>query len=465
MSAKGGVGMKIDLDRVPTRQSNMEPFEILLSESQERMLIVCHKGKEQALLKVFEKWDLECEQIGEVTGTGMLEFYSKGELVAEVPADSLVLGGGAPVYDRDYTTPSYFKEIANFDPDSISVPEDYSLAIRKLLSSPNIASKKWVTDQYDGTVRTNSISESIPTNAAIIRLKGKNKALVACTDCNAAYVYADPYVGAMIAVSEAARNIIASGGKPMAITNCLNFGNPYNPEVYYQFVHAIKGMGEACKKYGTPVTGGNVSFYNQTVLKDKTEPVYPTPTIGMLGVMDDLSNIQTLSFQAEGDLIYQVGASRNDLGSSEYIRHFHGIRRSPVPYFDLDEGFANAMFIHDGIREKLFASVHDVSDGGLFVSLFESSLRYRLGFEVNQTSNIRKDSWLFGEAQGRFVVSVNPENVGAFESFAERKQIVIEKLGMVAKSRIKINGEDMGTMEELVPLYNETIGHFLEKAI
>ena len=345
MSAKSGTGMRIDLDKVPTRQANMKPFEILLSESQERMLIVAHKGQEHLLMDVFDKWDLECELIGEVTDTGRLEFFENGEKVADVPAEPLVLGGGAPVYKREYTRPTYLDKLAKFDPSEIAEPTNYVETAKKLFSSPNIVSKRWVYEQYDSMVRTNSMSTNRPSDAALVRVKGTNKSLAVTTDCNSAYVYADPYKGAMIAVSEGARNIVCSGGTPLAITNCLNFGNPYNPEVYWQFVHVIKGMGEACTKFNTPVTGGNVSFYNQSQFKavsggePRTEPVFPTPTIGMLGLLEDSEKYMTVDFKNDGDHIYLIGTSREDINSSEYLRFVHGVQKSPAPYFDLEEEF------------------------------------------------------------------------------------------------------------------------------
>jgi phosphoribosylformylglycinamidine synthase subunit PurL len=337
MAAKSGTGMIIDLDKVPTRQDNMQPFEILLSESQERMLVIAKKGEEQKLLDVFAKWDLECEQIGEVTDTGRLEYYFEGKKVADVPAHDLVLGGGAPVYERAYTRPAYFDLIESFDPAKITEPASLKVAALKMAQSVNLASKKWISEQYDSMVRTNTIMEHGPSDAAIVRVKGTSKSLVLTVDCNSTYVFADPYKGTMIAISEAARNIVCSGGKPLAITNCLNFGNPYNPEVYYQFVNAIKGMGDACKAFGTPVTGGNVSFYNQSQIDGKAVPVYPTPTIGMLGIMEDSSRIMTIPFKAEGDLIYMLGKAPATFGISEYLRNNHHIEHAPAPHFEIEE--------------------------------------------------------------------------------------------------------------------------------
>jgi len=462
MSAKSKTGMKINLDKVPTRQANMQPFEILLSESQERMLIVGEKGKEHLLEAVFEKWDLECELIGEVTDTGMIEYHSKGEIVAKVNADSLVLGGGAPIYQRETAVPKYFEKIKAYNIDNISEPNNILETANKVFASPNIVSKRWVYEQYDRMVRTNSLSTNQPSDAALVRVKGTEKALAVTTDCNSAYVYADPYKGTMIAVAEAARNISCSGGIPAAITNCLNFGNPYNPEVYYQFTNAIKGMGEACRKFNTPVTGGNVSFYNQTVLPSGTEPVYPTPTIGMLGILDDYRNQMTLGFKTEGDLIFMLGNAKNDISSSEYLRVEHEVHHSPTPHFELEEEFELQKNIQALITEKLVASVHDISEGGLFVTLMESGMVGDLGFNVNTDPTFRKDAYLFGEAQSRVVVSVKPRNELSFLKFLEKQNIAHTQLGKVIGSKITIDAKDFGEISEWKNVYNNTLKNKLE---
>lgn len=463
MSAKSKTGMIINLDKVPTRQADMQPFEILLSESQERMLIVGEKGKEHLLEAVFDKWDLECELIGEVTDTGMIEYYSHGEKVAEVDADSLVLGGGAPIYARETSVPKYFEKIKAFNIDNVSEPNNILETAKQVFASPNIVSKRWVYEQYDSMVRTNSISTNQPSDAALVRVKGTDKALAVTTDCNSAYVYADPYVGAMIAVSEAARNISCSGGIPAAITNCLNFGNPYNPEVYYQFTNAIKGMGEACRKFNTPVTGGNVSFYNQSVMPGGTEPVYPTPTIGMLGILDDYKNQMTLGFKAEGDLIFMLGNAKNDISSSEYLRVVHDVHYSPTPHFELEEEFELQKNIQGLISEKLVASAHDISEGGLFVTLMESGMVGNLGFEVNTDPEFRKDAYLFGEAQSRVVVSVKPRNEVAFLQFLEKQNVPHTQLGKVFGGNISIDGKDFGEINDWKNVYDNTLKNKLEE--
>ena len=307
MSAAGDVGMEIDLDKVPTRQLNMLPYEILLSESQERMLVVVQKGKEQVVKDIFDKWDLHAEEIGVVTDTKRIRYYMNGAQVGDVPAESLVLGGGAPQYEREYTEPAYYKEFKKFDINSVEQPEQLKVVADALLSMPNISSKRWVYEQYDSMVGTRTMTTNVPSDAGVVNIKGTNKALAMTVDCNSRYVNADPEVGTMIAVSEAARNIACSGAEPSAITNCLNFGNPYNPESYWQFVGAIKGMSAACLKFNTPVTGGNVSFYNQSVINGVEVPVFPTPTIGMIGILEDKNKLMSLDFKDKGDLIFLIG--------------------------------------------------------------------------------------------------------------------------------------------------------------
>ena len=457
MSAKSETGMIIHLDKVPLRQENMKPFEILLSESQERMLVVAHRGQEKALLEVYKKWDLECVQIGEVTDTGMLEYFMNGELVAHVPADSLVLGGGAPIYDREYTTPKYFKEIENFKIEDVSEPDDLRSIAEKIVALPTIASKKWIFEQYDSTVRTNTLTTNKFSDSAVIRIKGTNKAIAATSDCNSSYVFADPFKGGMIAVSEAARNLVCTGAKPLAITNCLNFGNPYNPEVYYQFVYAIKGMGVACDHLNTPVTGGNVSFYNQSVFKDKTEPVQPTPTIGMIGMIHDLSKIMTLDFKNLNDTIIMLGDHRNDLGCSEYLQYIRGINISPCPYFDMDEELLLQEVVSDLIDKRLIQSAHDVSEGGLFCALVESGIPGKKGFEIQSDALIRNDAFLFGESQSRVVISVAPHLVDSVLEILDNKLIKFHVLGKVTSGSIQIDSVDFGDINTYKEIYQNTI--------
>ena len=461
MSGKEGFGMTIDLDKVPTRQEGMLPFEILLSESQERMLVVVRKGREEEVKAIFDKWDLNCEQIGEVTKGGQLEYFMGGEKVAEVPAESLILGGGAPVYEREYKEPDYYEQNQSFNIDSVEEPKDLKEVARYLWSHPNIASKKWVIEQYDSMVGTINMSTNRPTDAGIVNLKGFDKALAFTVDCNARYVHADPEAGCAIAVAEAARNIVCSGGEPSAITNCLNFGNPYNPEVYWQFVGAINGMRKACEKFKTPVTGGNVSFYNQSMQNEIDVPVFPTPTIGMMGIVPNKARLTTLAFQNEGDKIYLLGAAKDDISSSEYLYSFHGVKHSPAPYFDLDEEFELQQLLNKLIGDQSIISAHDCSDGGLFITLLEASMPNKLGFSINTDSNYRKDAYLFGEAQSRVVISVASEKQQNFENSLLNSNVLFTLLGEVKPNQMLIDGEDFGKVSDAKAEFDSALMNYL----
>jgi phosphoribosylformylglycinamidine synthase len=456
MSAKGGVGMRIDLGKVPARQKNMKAWELLLSESQERMLMVVSKGREQDVIRIFEKWDLPCANIGEVTDDGILRFYLDGNLEAEIPANELVLGGGAPQYEREFKTPGYLQKIKAFDPDKIKVPDDLKTTAEKLISISNIASKRWVSVQYDSTVGAANASTNAPSDAAVVLAKGTNKAIAMTTDCNSRYVFANPYQGTMIAVAEAARNLVCSGAKPLGVTNCLNFGNPYDPEVYYQFVEAVKGMGQACRKFDTPVTGGNVSFYNQS----PDGPVYPTPTIGMVGLLESIDDRMTLHFKEEGDLIYMIGHSTADLASSEYLHKIHGVEFSPPPQFNLEAEIRLQQKVAELIGKGLVESVHDVSEGGLFACLLESAFVQPLGFDVVAAdADIRKDAYWFGEAQSRIVVSVKPALVDDFKKVLGDHPY--EELGFVTSSEVEVDGMNWGQIEDWKEIYDNAIDDLL----
>lgn len=456
MSAKGEHGMRIDLDKVPTRQAGMKAWEMLLSESQERMLIVVKKGREQEVLRIFEKWDLNCVHIGVVTRDPRLKFYLHGVLEADVPAESLVLGGGAPVYHREFREPAYQARIREFSDTDIALPEDLKAVAEQITGQPDIASKSWIYAQYDSMVGTGNASSNAPSDAAISLVKGTGKALAMTTDCNGRYVHADPYRGTMIAVAEAARNIVCSGGQPVAITNCLNFGNPYDPEVYYQFVEAIKGMGEACRKFDTPVTGGNVSFYNQS----PEGPVFPTPVIGMVGVIDNMDQRMTLDFKHNGDIIYLVGQSRPDLGSSTYLYRVVGQPFSPAPYFDLEEEYKLQQRLLQLIEAGVLQSAHDVSDGGLFIALLESALGRNLGFAIQTHPDLRKDAFLFGEAQSRVVVSVVPEKCAEFERLMEES--AWEKLGQVTEGSIRVDDDSWGGIDSWKLRYDTVLEDLMD---
>ncbi len=462
MSAKGQAGMRIQLDQVPTRQARMQGWELLLSESQERMLVVAHRGREHEVMAVFHKWDIPCEQIGEVIEGEHLEFYMQEQLIAKVPADSLVLGGGAPVYTRNYSQPTYIQVIKSFDPDQIQVPgntvEEMLPILEHLSAHPNLCSKEWVARQYDDTIGTAHLGTRNPSDASLVWIKENGKALALTVDCNSRYVHADPYQGAAIAVAEAARNIVCSGAKPLAVTNCLNFGNPYNPEVYWQFVKAIEGMGMACRALNTPVTGGNVSFYNQSSYEG---PVMPSPVIGMLGLLDDLTHQQTLDFKQAGDLIYLLGPLHNDLGSSQYLYSYRQVKLSPCPSLDMQAEQALHEALHALTHQQLVLSMHDVSDGGVWISLLESALHHKLGFDVKSSDKIRRDAFWFGEGQSRALVSIDPSEQFALEQCLDGLGHPYFPIGVVTQGSIMLDEIELPSIEHFETLYRHSLANKL----
>ncbi len=451
MSAKGNSGMEINLDLVPTRETKMTAYEIMLSESQERMLIVATPEKEQAIIDIFKKWDLHCITIGKVTDDGLVRIFHHGELKAEVPAETCVLGGGAPVYIRETKEPSYLKETRSFDLSSLQAPASITAAVEDLLQSPNIASKRWVYEQYDSMVRTNTVMEP-GSDAAVVRIKKSDKLLAAKTDCNSRYVYLNPRKGAMIAVAESGRNVVCTGGKPIAITNCLNFGNPYKPEVYWQFTEAIAGIGEACRAFDTPVTGGNVSFYNES----PQAAVFPTPTIGMLGVVEHEKDVTTAYFKKAGDAIFLLGTNRGDLSGSEFLVRHYGITAGDVPHFDLAEEVRLQQCALELIQNGLVRSAHDISEGGLIVTLIESSIvgptRYGLDIRLN-TNSLPLYKILFGEEQSRIVISTDPSQTEKIIALCAKYSVPVEQIGTVTDSKtVNVNGTvivDINTSHDL----------------
>lgn len=443
MSAKGEAGMRIHVDRVPMREEGMTPYEVLLSESQERMLIVCTPGREKELEDIFEKWDLHAVDIGEVTSSGNVEVFWHGELVADVPAHHLVLGGGAPVYIREATRPSYLEQtMAWNEADIDDLPEEEAQQVlMNMLSAPNIASKRWVYEQYDTMVRTNTVQGPGKTDAAVVRIKGTNRGLAVKTDCNGRYVYLNPRKGAQIAVAEAARNVICSGGRPVAVTNCLNFGNPYKPEQYWVFREAVAGMGDACRLLNTPVTGGNVSFYNE----NPESAVFPTPTIGMLGIVDDVeAHTTSAEFKSAGDVICLLHPERNaphGIEASEYLSHVHGTVAGDAPLFDLEDECRIHTACLEMIHSGAVHSAHDVSDGGLAVCLAESVLQSDdLGAEVDLTALDagRLDTLLFGEAQSRIVISCAADREDGLRATAEKSRVQLSRIGNVAGTELVV---------------------------
>ena len=460
MSAKTDVGMDIHLDKVPMRQPDMKGWELLLSESQERMLVIVEKGKEPIAEAIFQKWDLSFAHIGVVTDTKKVKYFMNGELEAEIPAESLVLGGGAPVYHRTWKEPDYFAKINSFNLHEIqdlNLDEAQTVA-KKIAALPNIASKRWIYNQYDSMVGTINQSTNLPSDASVVKIKDSEKSLALTVDCNSRYVYADPHKGAQIAVAEAARNIRCAGGVPTAITNCLNFGNPYNEEVYFQFKSAIEGMGVACRAFDTPVTGGNVSFYNQST---NGQAVYPTPTIGMVGIIDNPDLIMSLNFKQEGDLIILLGSCKNDLGSSQYIAKIKGVEFSNCPDFDLNEEVQLHQLLESLRNAKLVQSMHDISEGGLFVACLESAMASGLGFDICTDNRYRLDACLFGESQSRVVISTTASKIQDIQALADKHGIEMQHIGRVHSHEVIVNGSSWGNTSEFAHPYQNSIAEIL----
>jgi len=454
MAAKGQTGIEIDLDKVPLREKEMTPYEIMLSESQERMLVIGKKGKEAEIQEVFEKWDLNCVPIGQVTESKQLVVKFQGKVVADIPADSLVLGGGAPVYNPPRKKPAYLENgIGDFKlPEQ---PKDLGKVLLDLLSSPNIASKRWVFQQYDSTVRTNTVFGP-GFDSGLLRIRGTKKGIAIKTDCNARYCYLNPRRGAAIAVCEAARNVVAVGARPVAITNCLNFGNPNDPEVYWTFAEAIAGMGEACRVLETPVTGGNVSFYNQ----DPNRTVYPTPVIGMLGVLDDIDQATPSHFQADGDWVYSIGETNEEIGGSEYLKLITGKVTGEPPALDLPTEKKIQQFVLSLIKSGIIEACHDCSEGGLGVALAEmciGNIEKPRGFKLQAPFSMRPDLFLFSESQSRFVVEVKPQLAYKLDETAKKENIPLTKLGTIGGSALSFAPHFDLPLENLSDAYYNAI--------
>ncbi|MFO7815266.1 MAG: phosphoribosylformylglycinamidine synthase subunit PurL [Halanaerobiales bacterium] len=431
MASRGNSGIEIDISKVPTREENMSSYEIMLSESQERMLVVPKKGKEKVVKDIFDKWDLNAEVIGRVTEDGMLKILNGEEKVAEISAK--ILADEAPEYSRKTQKPEYINNIREINAEAIK-GNDYNKDLLALLSSPTIASKKWIYEQYDYMVMTNTVVGP-GSDAAVIRIKGKDKAVALTTDSNGRYCYLNPSRGGAIAVAEAARNIICSGGKPLAITDGLNFGNPMDPEIYWQFKNSVEGITKACKALNTPVIGGNVSFYNES----PKGAIYPTPIIGMVGLLDTLKDKTTMSFKEEGDLIYLIGKTDEELGGSEYLEVKEEKVDGYVPSLDLDLEKRVQKTVREAIKKDIVKSAHDCSEGGLTVNLAESSFENNLGVNIEIKEKTSDKALLFGESQSRIVVSTSKNQSNKLENLAVKNCVPYKRIGVVEGTRFKFN--------------------------
>lgn len=431
MASKAGNGVELNLDLVPQRETNMTPYEMMLSESQERMLVVVEKGREEEVKAIFDKWNLHSVVIGRVTDDGMLRLLHKGEVAADVPVDTLA--EDAPVYFKPSAEPAYYAENTKINAvDTVAEPADYSVALKKVLSAPTVADKQWVYSQYDYQVRTNT-AVAPGSDAAVLTIRGTRKALAMSIDCNGRYVYLDPVDGGKIAVAEAARNVVCSGGEPLAITDCLNYGNPEKPDIFWQFEKSIDGMSEACRVLEAPVIGGNVSFYNET----SGEAVYPTPVIGLVGLIHDVDHITTQGFKQEGDVILLFGETKPEIGGSEYQKQMNGAISGRPPAIDLDVEKRLHQAVLSAIQAGKVASAHDLSEGGLAVALTESATD-ELGATVEWDIDMRADVALFSESQSRVLLSVKPEHVVAVIAVAKENGVPCTRLGTVGGQELTI---------------------------
>ena len=438
MASRAGNGMDLDLTDVPRREPGMTPYELMLSESQERMLMVAQAGKEDECIRICKKWDLDVAVVGRVTGDGILRVRDQGKVVAEIPAKSLADDG--PRYERPYSPPAYQDMLTNLNYDALPDVKDANAALLSLLESPTIASKRWVYEQYDHMVRTNTMIRP-GSDAAVVRIKGTNKALAMTVDCNSRYCLLHPYEGARLAVAEAARNLVCSGAEPIGLTDCLNFGNPERPDIMWQFVLAIEGLKDACEHFKVPIVSGNVSFYNET----NGLSIYPTPMLGMVGLIESVEHTMTQWFKQDGDVIILLGKTKEDLGGSEYLKVLHHREQGSPPFLSLETEQSLHDFLLKVIREGIVQSAHDCSDGGLAVALVESCISgpaERRGAVVRLSLDaLRRDALLFGESQSRVVLSVKPELADRVLKLAGDAAVPATKIGTVGGDRFVVEVE------------------------
>jgi phosphoribosylformylglycinamidine synthase len=450
MAGRGGSGIKLDLSRVPLREAAMTPYEILLSESQERMLLVAKKGTEDAIKRIFEKWDLDAVVIGEVIEEQQFRAVFDGAEVARIPIPALTKE--APIYQRPARRPSNHDEMQYLDVSTLQEPKDLGATLKLLLSSPNLASKEWVYRQYDHFVRSNTVVAP-GADAAVIRVKGTARGLALTIDGNSRYCFLDPYVGGILAVAEAARNLACVGARPLGLTDCLNFGSPENPEVMWQFAEVIHGMRDACIALDVPVVSGNVSFYNET----DGRPIYPTPTVGMVGLLKKLERVVTPWFKSSGDIVVLLGRTREELGGSEYLKLVHGLVKGTPPWIDLKLEQAVQNCCLEAIDRGLLRSAHDVSDGGLAVALAECCIGgpdRPIGVRLETHEVIRGDALLFSESQSRIVVSVGEKDLSQLRERATELNVPMQVIGTVGGTRLIIQPLLQLPVEELRSIWS-----------
>ncbi|MFW6268028.1 MAG: phosphoribosylformylglycinamidine synthase subunit PurL, partial [Marinilabiliaceae bacterium] len=455
MAVRGGSGIDFSVDEVPLRDKEMTLREILISETWGRMLVCFSPDKEQRIRKIVEAGELHMGVIGKVNNTGNLQCFRNGDPEVQFPVKYMGPGELAPVYQREVAGERKLPEVLKID--EVPEPDHYPAVVEKMLRSLNVASKKWLTEKFSKTLRREAASTKFPSDAGIVELGTSDKALLATVDCNPSYFSSDPYNGARISVAEAMRNIVCAGGTPLAVSDCLNFGNPYDPGAYADFVDSVKGLADACDFFDVPVVSGNVSFYNQRSVDGNITPVMASPVVGMLGVIRDKNKHTTLSFKHKGDMIFLIGRSREDISGSEYLEIVHGIDVSRPPYCNLAEERQLHQVIGAMTDKHLARSVHDVSNGGLFFTLLECGIPMEFGFDITTDAEIRKDAFLFGESQGRVIVSVSPENQDDFVDFMVDSKMPFSILGHVTKGEIRVDDESYGYIDELKSKFEDRL--------
>jgi phosphoribosylformylglycinamidine synthase subunit PurL len=447
MAARGKSGVSVTTRDVPLREKGLSPRDILVSESWGRMLLCVTPENLDKIKSLAAQFGVDFGVVGEVTDDNMFSLVEDGQTLALLPVEYLGLAGKAPVYEPAYEMGGV--NAANCDVEELPEPDHYPAVVKKMMTSLNLVSKKWLSRKFSKSLRSEDMSSKYPSDASIIEIDEKGKALVATMDCNPGYMNADPNIGAQIAVAEAARNIVCAGGKPLAISDCLNFGNPNDPKAYGAFVASVKGIAEASRLFKLPVISGNVSFYNQHSVEGQIKPVTPSPIIGMVGILKDAKMHTTLSFRHKGDMIFLIGRSRNDVNGSEYIRKYHRVFASLPPFYNSEEEQELQQVVAGVIDKGLVRSVHDVSNGGLFFTLLECAVPLGFGFDITSDAEIRKDAFLFGESQSRVIVSVSAEKQDLFVDYMVEQEFPFSILGHVTKGEIRIDDESFGFVEEL----------------
>ncbi|SMO78312.1 phosphoribosylformylglycinamidine synthase subunit II [Saccharicrinis carchari] len=461
MAARANSGIMMSCDKIPTRDEEMTDREILLSETWGRMLLCVDKENMARVSELLQPMPLSVAQIGTVTATQSFLCIRGEQTIADIPVSYVGLGGKAPIYDREIQEPGK-NEIKPLQIDDVEEPDHYQEVIAKMMTDLNLLSREFLTDKFDKAYKHETLSNKYPSDASFVYIEEADKTLAFSVNCNSLYVEADPYVGTQIAVAQAARNIVCGGGTPLAVTDCLNFGSPYDPESFWQFTQAVDGLSDACKRFNTPVVSGNVSFYNQRSVEGRIESISPCPVVGMVGTVESKEHHSVLAYKCKGDMIFLIGRSRDDINASEYLNFYHKQKSHATPYFDIEEELELQETVKQIIHNHLVRSVHNVSTGGLFFNLLESAMPLNFGFDITTDAEVRKDAFLFGESQSRIIVTVAPEKQDDFVDFMLDKSVPFSALGHVTKGEIRIDDESFGFIKSYKEKFTANLKKWME---